>query len=178
MKKTLLARIALAVVLLLLTFGTASSNKMAILNFNKGEMTDDNNNTIVLLSEENTEKEGDYSLKMEFSERSKKSWSAVLKPKKDSWSGFTKVKIDVFNPENKDLKLGGMIKGVADTRKDWPVTLKPGKNEVEVKIADVFCNDGRTPLDINKISMWAFLNLEERPITVFILKLYLEDDNK
>ena len=177
-KKTVMVLAVLALIC-----GVASAKKMAILNFNKGEMTDDNNNTVVSLSEENAEKEGDFTLKIEFAEKAKGPWAAVFQPKKAAWAAFTKVKLEVFNPDSKDVKFGWMIKGAKgsngpDNRKDWELIAKPGKNSFEVKITDEKCNDGTSPLDCSKVFIWALWNHEEKPITLYIQKLYLEDDNK
>jgi hypothetical protein len=161
------------------------AKKMTILSFNKGEMTDDNNLTEVSLSEENAEKAGDFTLKVDFQAKTpdKTPWIASFKPKKAAWSGFTKTKFIVFNPSDKPVKIGWMIKGAKQTngpenRKDWEVTLPPGKSEQEVKIVGVNCNDGKSPLDISQIYIWAFWNLEEKPVTIFLGKLWLEDDEK
>jgi len=177
------ALMVLAVLALLGSF--ASAKKMAILNFNKGEMPDDNNACTVSLSEEHGDKEGDFTLKLEFAAKSKDAtpWSAVFQPKKAAWSAFTKVKFNVFNPSDKEVKMGWMIKGAKgsngpENRKDWEVKLPPGKSEQEIKITDVKCNDGTSPLDCSKIYIWAFWNLEEQPMTVFVQKLWLEDDAK
>ncbi|MEI7905191.1 MAG: hypothetical protein WCI43_07245 [Candidatus Firestonebacteria bacterium] len=169
--------------LLALVCGAASAKKMAVLNFNKGDMTDDNNNTVVSLSDENSEKAGDFTMKCDFSEKSKSPWAAVFQPKKATWSGFTKIKLGVFNPGTEDLKFAWMIKGAKmsngpDNRKDWELTAKPGKNLLEVKLTDVICNDGKSQLDISKIFIWALWNLEEKPVTLYFSKISLEDESK
>ena len=77
-----------------------------------------------------------------------------------------------------------MIKGAKmsngpENRKDWPVKLKPGQNSVEFPLDNVKCNDNTSPLDVSQVFIWAIWNLDDGETqTVFIQKLYLENDEK
>jgi hypothetical protein len=163
--------------------GVASARKMAILSFSKGELADSNYLGEVALEDKYGEKDGDFTMKCDFQEKEKGSAIGVYQPKKAAWSGFTKVRIVMYNPNDKDVKVGWMIKGAKgtngpDNRKDWELALKPGRSEHEISIVDVKCNDGASVLDVSKIFIWAFWGLEEKPYTVYVVKLGLENDEK
>jgi len=54
-----------------------------------------------------------------------------------------------------------MIKGAKgsngpDNRKDWEVSIKPGRSENEISLVDVKCNDGTSALDVSKVFIWCF----------------------
>ncbi len=166
--------------------GFGAAKKLTLLSFNKGEMADDNSNAQVSLSEENVEKAGDFSMKVEFGAKTATSGSyiAVFKPKKGAWNAYTNAKMIIYNPSDKEVKIGWMIKGAKNTntpenRKDWPLTLKPGKNDIDIKISGVTCNDEKSILDLSSIFIYGFWNLTmDQPVTVYFSKLYLENSEK
>ncbi len=173
-----------AVLAMFCGFGVA--RKLTLLSFNKGEMCDDNSNAQVSLSEENVEKAGDFSMKVDFGPKTGNagSYIAVYKPKKGAWKGYTNAKMIIFNPSDKEVKIVWMIKGAKMTntpenRKDWPLTLKPGKNDIDVKIEGVLCNDEKSPLDLSSIFIYGYFNgTDDQAVTVYIAKLYLENTEK
>ncbi|GEM_PF-7072837 len=166
--------------------GVGVAKKLTLLSFNKGEMADDNSNAQVSLSEENVEKTGDFSMKVDFGPKTATagSYIAVFKPKKGAWGAYTNAKMIIYNPSDKEVKIGWMIKGGKNTntpenRKDWPLTLKPGKNDIDIKIAGVTCNDEKSILDLSSIFIYGFWNLTpDQAVTVYISKLYLENSEK
>ena len=178
----MLKRILLSVVMLVVFCGVVSAKKMAILNFNKGEVANMNNACAVSLTEEQAEKSGEFTMKAEFEAKSsdKAPWAAVMGPERASWIAYKTVNVEVFNPGDKEVKFTWMIKGAKgtdgpDNRRDWDIKFPPGKSTQQIKIANEVCNDGKSPLDLKRIYIWAFWAQDEKPVTLYFQKLYLAD---
>ena len=172
--------IMLALMLVLSLSFAAQAKKQTVLSLSKGEMPDDVSNCEVTLSEDNVEKAGDFAMLLKFTKKG--GWAGVDKPKKGGWDKFKAVHINIFNPSDKQVDtLSFMIKGAKltntpENRKDWPITLKPGKNEVVIDLTGQICNDGKTPLDLTRLLRWALWSGSEEPeMAVYIQKIWLED---
>ena len=161
-----------------LSFG-AQAKKLTVLSINKGETPDDIKDCECTISEDNVEKTGDFSLLLKFT---KTGWAGVDKPKKGAWNTYKKVYFNVFNPSDKPVEdFGFMIKGakMTDTpenRKDWMLTLKPGKNEFSLDLKGQICNDGKSTLDVSRLLRWCFWSHSKTAdITVYVQKIWLEE---
>ncbi|MEI7905196.1 MAG: hypothetical protein WCI43_07270 [Candidatus Firestonebacteria bacterium] len=160
---------------------SASAKKMTVMSFNKGELPDDVFGCESTLSEDNVEKKGDFSLKLTFEN---KGWAGLDKPKKGAWKDYLKCRFIVVNPTDKPLEgFGFMIKGAKMTntpenRKDWAFTLKPGKNELEVPLVNVLCNDGKSTLDVSRLLRWTFLSTSSEKLEVYVQKVWVEDKDE
>ena len=174
MKKLLFGALA---AMFVLAAQSVDAKKLNVLNINKGELPDDST-CPVSLSEENAEKEGEFTMKVEFD---KAGWCGFFKPKKGSWKGYTKFKLTAFNPSDKAIKeVGVCLKGAKMTntpenRKDFKVELPVGKSEHTLVFDGVMCNDGKTPLDMSQVYIWNFDNYAEQAVTFFVVKVSVED---
>ncbi len=175
LRKKIFAVLALSLVLVC----SAQAKKLSLLAISKGEAPDDNKRCEVSLSEDNGDKHGDFTLLLKFEQ---KGWAAVDKPKKGGWSSYKTVHLNIFNPSDKALdSVAFMVKGAKmtetpDNRKDWPLALKPGKNEVVLELKGQICADGKSVLDVSHVLRWAFYNLTDTDgIVIYIQRIWLEE---
>ena len=174
-------RILFTALMLVLSLSfAAQAKKQAVLSLGKGELPDDVANCEVTLSEDNVEKTGDFSMLLKFTKKG--GWAGVDKPKKGGRDKFKAIHFNIFNPSDKPVEtLSFMVKGAKMTntpenRKDWSLSLKPGKNEVKIDLGGQICNDGKTPLDLTRLLRWALWgNSDEPEMIVYIQKIWLED---
>ena len=170
----------IAVLIFLLAFPAFSyAKKIPLLNFSKGEMPTDNANCSVSLSEEHSDREGDFTLRIDFDGKGEGS-AGEFQPKKGSWAVYKKAKYIVFNPSDKEVEFAFSVKGAKMTntpenRKDWKIKLPPGRSEQEVSFEGAVCDDGKTPLDISRIFIWKFRYYNSQAATVYVVKVWLED---
>ena len=174
MKSTSLAMVCLAVLFSV----NATAKTMFILNFNRGELPDNSSACASSLSEENAEKEGEVTLKLEFEGRG---WCGMYLPKKSSWTGFKKLKFVLVNAGETPIKdVGFCVKGARggggpDNRKDYKFEIPPGAKEFEFTFYGDLCNDGKSPLDTSKVVIWNFDNYKAQKVSFFVRKLWIED---
>lgn len=166
-------RILIVIVVLSLA-GTsfAARDYMYILKFDKGEMFNDFDSQKVesSLSREHA-KGSKVSMKLCF-----KTNAAIgeLRPSRSIWTGYSKVKFNVFSEENDGRELVFRIKGAKEPPNDPSNTcdiklkLPPGESEHTIDLTTVKCNDGTSSLDVSKVYLYAFSNKSEKPLTIYI----------
>ena len=161
------------------------AKKMYPVNIGKGEIPGDIGSCTASLSEENSGNGKDLSLKIEFKSGG---WIGEYAPKRGTWTGFKNVKFNAFNPSEKKIKMTFVIKDKnSGDRKSWaviPFELKPGMNEIELKLEGLKTQEGKE-VDLIKLKAWHFSykmfsenDWEEKggdEFTVFISNLRLED---
>ena len=159
--------------------GAARAKNLTLLAISKGEVPEDNKGCEITISEENGEKQGDFTLLLKYE---KKGWAAVSKPVKTAWGKYKTVHFNVFNPSDKPIDgIVFMVKGAKmtdapDNRKDWPLTLKPGKNEVVLQLKNQICADGKSVLDVTRILRWSFYNMSDADgLAIYVQKIWLEE---
>lgn len=96
------------------------------------------------------------------------------------WRPFTTLGFDAFNPDSAPVKVGLNIrhKGTKnyDTRIDVPITLKPGKNEIRLAVADLRNTNG-TAADLADIERWYFA-ADKKGVTLYFSGIWLEGGGK
>ena len=102
-------------------------------------------------------------------------------PKKGTWTGYKKIKFILVNPGEKTVKdVGFCMKGARagggpDNRKDFKFEIPAGKKEFSFTFDGDFCNDGKSPIDMSKVSIWNFDNYTDQSAAFFVLKVWVED---
>ena len=175
MKRLYIAIVACLVMVFALS---VSAKSLTILNINKGELPDDSSGCDASLSEENTAKEGDFSLKLEFT---KNGWCGMFQPKKGTWTGYKKIRFILVNAGDKPVTdVGFCMKGARsgggpDNRKDYKFEIPVGKKEFSFTFYGDMCNDGKSPIDMSKVSIWNFDNYVDQKAEFFVQKVWVED---
>jgi hypothetical protein len=94
-----------------------------------------------------------------------------------NWNPFATLRVNVFNPGNDTVKLGLNIfhsrSTNFSTRIEWPVVLKPGKNEVAIAINELKNTGGSAPV-LSDIRRWYFADTEGKGPTLYFGDLVLE----
>jgi hypothetical protein len=94
-----------------------------------------------------------------------------------NWKPFTTLRVNIFNPGKDTVKLGlNIFHGRStnyDTRIEWPVVVKPGKNEVAIGIDELRNTNGSTP-DLTDIRKWYFADSEGKGPTLYFGDMVLE----
>jgi hypothetical protein len=93
------------------------------------------------------------------------------------WKPFTTLRVNAFNPGNNTVKLGLNIFHARstnyDTRIELPVVLKPGKNELTIRIHELQNTNGSAPA-LSEIRRWYFTDAEGKGPTVYFGDMVLE----
>jgi len=133
--------------------GRALGGEATLLGVRQGQMPNDTSGDCQVSLEEKAEL-GGIALKAVFAAGSS---FGETRPKLTDWSGFESLKFDAFNPSKDILAAGLTIKhrGTKDypTRVDVPLMLKPGKNSLDVRLADMANVDGSRP-DLSFVKHW------------------------
>ena len=94
-----------------------------------------------------------------------------------NWKPFTTLHLNVFNPGNDTVKLGLNIFHARSTnygtRIELPVVLKPGKNEVAIRIGELQNTDGSRPI-LTDVRRWYFADALGTGPTVYFGDIVLE----
>ncbi len=94
-----------------------------------------------------------------------------------NWKPFATLRLNVFNPGKDTVKLGLNIFHARSTnyatRIELPVVLKPGKNEVAVRIDELHNTNGSAPV-LTDIRKWYFADAEGKGPTVYFGDMVLE----
>jgi len=137
----------------LLASGNALAGGATLLGVRQGQMPNDTGGDTKLSLEEQAEL-GGISLKAVYSEGSS---FGETRPKITDWTGFTSLRFDAFNPSKDIVSLELTIKhkGTKDypTRVDVPLMLKPGKNAIDLPLANMANVDGSRP-DLSFVKHW------------------------
>jgi len=141
---------ALAVVFLA---AGAPAGEATLLGVSKGQMPNDTGGDTQLSLEEKAEL-GGTALKAVFTAGSS---FGETRPKLRDWTGFSSLRFTALNPsqEIQSLTLTVKHKGTKDypTRVDVPLMLKPGKNTLDLRLADLANVDGSRP-DFSFVKHW------------------------
>jgi hypothetical protein len=94
-----------------------------------------------------------------------------------NWKPFATLRLSAFNPGTDTVKLGLNILHARSTnyatRIELPVVLKPGKNEVAIRIAELQNTNGSRPA-LTDIRRWYFADAEGTGPTVYFGDMVLE----
>ncbi len=163
MKKLNLWRgITISAILLTSVLAFAEIRTMYITRINNGEVFNDTKGAVISFSEEHAVKPGGLSLKLQWT---KPGWAGDWQPKRSNWSGMNRVAFSIFSTAGKDKKMTFVVKDSAvdepgaPKNANWgviPFTLKPGMNEVELKVSGLRTKDGKRALDLSHIRQWHF----------------------
>jgi hypothetical protein len=87
-----------------------------------------------------------------------------------NWKSFTTLRVSAFNPGKENVKLGLNIFHARstnfDTRIEQPIVLKPGKNEVAIRIDKLLNTNGSTPV-LTDVRKWYFADAEGKGPTLY-----------
>jgi hypothetical protein len=101
----------------------------------------------------------------------------VKSPAVKSWKPFETFRFDAVNPGKTDVKLILTILHARsrdfNTRVHFPITLKPGKNEVKIGL-DEFTNVNGTAPALNEVTKFYFADEENKGPTIYFGDIWLE----
>ncbi len=91
------------------------------------------------------------------------------------WRPFTTLGFNAFNPEATPVKLGLNVRHKSskdyDTRIDFPITLKPGKNEIRLAVSELTNTNG-SAADLGNIERWYIAS--DKKVTLYFGDIWLE----
>ena len=155
---------------------------MDILNFNKGETSNDGIKSEISLSEEHALKQNGITLKVTATEDGG-GCIAECPPKKGVWGGFDVIKLGIFNPSGKPLKFIFVIKPTTpikyQDRYDAELLVKPGKNDLEIALTGVSTNGGGPLVLKDRIAIWSLSPVEiKKDASYFVqyFRAYTQDE--
>jgi hypothetical protein len=101
----------------------------------------------------------------------------IKSPPIKNWKPFETFRFDAFNPGKTDVKLGLNVFHARtrdfNTRVFFPITLKPGKNEVKIGIDELVNVNGSAPA-LGDIAKFYFGDNDNKAPTVFFGDIWLE----
>ena len=87
-----------------------------------------------------------------------------------NWKSFTTLEFSVFNPSSEKVTLGLNVKHQRSTsystRVDVPITIRPGRQEIKLNIADMSNTDG-SAADLANVTRWYLANTTGKTMTLF-----------
>jgi hypothetical protein len=96
------------------------------------------------------------------------------------WKPFISLQFNAFNPAQQKVSLILTVKHKRttsfQTRVDFPITLKPGKNEVKIGIDELANVNGSAP-DLSAVGKWYFACAEGEAPTLYFGDIWLTGDD-
>jgi hypothetical protein len=96
--------------------------------------------------------------------------------RENNWQLFQAVEFNVVNPAEKNVELTLTIRHRKstnfNTRVDRPLTLKPGKNTVQLKISELKNNDG-SAADLSEVTHWYLATQPDEAPTLYFSDILL-----
>ena len=93
-----------------------------------------------------------------------------------NWKAHTVLAFDAINPSKDSVKVGLNVRHAQtknyDTRVDVPIVLKPGRNEVRLKVAELTNSNGSTA-DLANVVRW-YIAIEGKPATLHFGDIWFE----
>ncbi len=136
---------------------SAAESRVPLLSASKGQLPNDtaSENQTKLTIEDALPEIGGKVLKVVFADGD--SFGMSRGASERNWTPFTAVEFVAFNPSSKDVKLSFAVrhrgtKGF-QTRVDVPITLRPGKSEMRLRINEMMNADGSKP-DLADVVHW------------------------
>jgi hypothetical protein len=153
------------------TSSQPAAGKAYLLNVSNGQLPGDTGTEVTKLSLEDHDKLGGKALKVvlvnSFGERT---------TRVANWHAHSALAFNVYNPSNNPIQVGFNVRHRLtknyDTRVDIPIALKPGLNEVRLKIAEMTNSNGSSA-DLANVVNW-YVAIDGKPATLYFGDIWFE----